>query len=406
MATPRFKEEDLGLRVISLGKCSRHLVHAPRSAWFMLHAPSRRSFSTSASSSPCTSPPAPPETSPPNTSTPAPPAPDVPENSSPPDYDLCSDRCSLGDMLEASYDPVEFVRNFPAVMFSKPKNAPDTLYDRWVFKGWFQSAIRDILSKLEDHHIAGLEFEDINTETMTIACNIDSSEFYPRFNFHGKTRNITFEGQKRNYTQLGSTLEKLIAISASASNVHAYHHQLLTEDAKDLLNKMRHPSLDRFEAYMLRNHPSLLQIEAHASFYLTCFDHLKLLPQKPVENFFKGLPYAVGDQHGDWIAIAHQHPLLSMQLSHGYRISNWSQATYRRDGYCHRTEPGSKYSIVQTHRIYHQYFPRTLPAMMWGMVALRQHKGQRTVDVRFTLNSPVPVFFDKDKVRVDVPLTQ
>lgn len=92
MATPRFKEEDLGLRVISLGKCSRHLVHAPRSAWFMLHAPSRRSFSTSASSSPCTSPPAPPETSPPNTSTPAPPAPDVPENSSPPDYDLCSDR--------------------------------------------------------------------------------------------------------------------------------------------------------------------------------------------------------------------------------------------------------------------------------------------------------------------------
>lgn len=277
-------------------------------------------------------------------------------------------------MLEASYDPVEFVRNFTAVMFSKPKNAPDTLYDRWVFKGWFQSAIRDILSKLEDHHIAGLEFEDINTETMTIACNIDSSEFYPRFNFHGKTRNITFEGQKRNYTQLGSTLEKLIAISASASNVHAYHHQLLTEDAKDLLNKMRHPSLDRFEAYMLRNHPSLLQIEAHASFYLTCFDHLKLLPKKPVENFFKELPYAVGDQHGHWIAIAHQHPLLSMQLSHGYGISNWWQATYRRDGYCHRTEPGSKYSIVQTHRIYHQYFPRTLPAMMWGMVALRQHK--------------------------------
>ncbi|EEC72482.1 hypothetical protein OsI_05845 [Oryza sativa Indica Group] len=406
MATPRFKEEDLGLRVISLGKCSRHLVHAPRSAWFMLHAPSRRSFSTSASSSPCTSPPAPPETSPPNTSTPAPPVPDVPENSSPPDYDLCSDRCSLGDMLEASYDPVEFVRNFPAVMFSKPKNAPDTLYDRWVFEGWFQSAIRDILSKLEDHHIAGLEFEDINTETMTIACNIDSSEFYPRFNFHGKTRNITFEGQKRNYTQLGSTLEKLIAISASASNVHAYHHQLLTEDAKDLLNKMRHPSLDRFEVYMLRNHPSLLQIEAHASFYLTCFDHLKLLPKTPVKNFFKELPYAVGDQHGHWIAIAHQHPLLSMQLSHGYGISNWSQATYRRDGYCHRTEPGSKYSIVQTHRIYHQYFPRTLPAMMWGMVALRQHKGQRTVDVRFTLNSPVPVFFDKDKVRVDVPLTQ
>uniref|UniRef100_A0A0E0JVH2 Uncharacterized protein n=1 Tax=Oryza punctata TaxID=4537 RepID=A0A0E0JVH2_ORYPU len=184
---------------------------------------------------------------------------------------------------------------------------------------------------------------------MTITCNIDSSEFYPKFNFHGKIRQITYEGQK-----------KLYPTRQCPGTVNRH------------FSRLKHPTVDRYEGYMLRNHPSLFQIEAHAPFYLACFDHLLRLPKQPIDLLLSKLPYAVGDNDGHWTVIAYQHLLLSEQLSHGYGISNWFQSKYRRNGYCHRTHPGSVYSIVQTHRIYHQYFPRTLPALMRGMMLMRQ----------------------------------
>uniref|UniRef100_A0A0E0JVG3 Uncharacterized protein n=1 Tax=Oryza punctata TaxID=4537 RepID=A0A0E0JVG3_ORYPU len=275
------------------------------------------------------------------------------------------DRYRDSSSLYSCYNPLDFVKKYPVVQFVQLKDATTTKFDKYVLLGWFQSAARDLLKFITEHHRVDLELNAITLDKLVVCCNISASEFLPKFKVRCKIQKATDEGKMRNYQQAANVFKQLIDSSID----DPYLWALLSEDAKDWLHKLDNPKLS--EAYLLVNHTCLLPIQLYSHFYLACYDQLMRAPKHFSEDIFSHLPYKSGDAKGYWQFRAFEHPLLRDHLlcrGANYGHADSEQGRYRRNVPSHKTEMLGPYSPEQVDRILHLHFEMTavdLHEAMW-----------------------------------------
>ncbi|XP_052141739.1 uncharacterized protein LOC127761482 [Oryza glaberrima] len=309
-----------------------------------------------------TAPPPPPEPVPPVPKPPLPPSTHALQHISD-DEDRCRYRDS--NSLHSCYNPLDFVKKYPVVQFVQLKCATTAKFDRYVLKGWFQYAARDLLKSIGEHHLADLELNAITLDTLVVSCNMNAAEFLPKFKVRCETQKATDEGKMKNYQQAADVFKKLIDASVDDPDLWA----LLSEDAKHWLQNLDNPNLS--EVYLLVNHTCFLPVQLYSHFYLACYDQLMRVPRHYAQAIFSQLPYRIGDPKGDWKTRAMQHPLLREHLliqGANYGNEDSEQGRYRRNVPSHKTKLLGPYSPEEVDRILHLHFEKTnvdLMRTMW-----------------------------------------